>query len=124
VLGNPNYHQATDTIETVNFKQVAETSKVTAATLMYLASSPSRLKGLAIAATPAGVKATWTASPEKGVTSYVVAYGPGANPLKTRLTVPGPTAMLPPLPAGTQISVKAINSRGLEGWDWARIDVR
>src|SRR5262249_56839865 len=46
VLGNPNYHQPTDLLETVNFDQVAETAKVTAATIVYLASSPSRLKDL------------------------------------------------------------------------------
>jgi len=28
------------------------------------------------------------------------------------------------LPAGTAISVKAMNSRGLEGWDWARTVVQ
>ena len=124
VLGNPNYHQPTDTIETVSFRQIAETSKVTAATLMYLASSPSRVKGLTVSAGATGLKATWTASPEKGVASYVVAYGPAADPLKTRVTVTGTGATLPALPSGTQISVKAINSRGLEGWDWARVQVR
>jgi hypothetical protein len=30
-------------------------------------------------------------------------------------------ATLPALPAGTNIAVKAVNARGLEGWDWARI---
>ena len=25
------------------------------------------------------------------------------------------------LPAGTIISVKAVNERGMEGWDWARV---
>jgi hypothetical protein len=33
-------------------------------------------------------------------------------------------AALPALPPGTQISVKAVNSRGLEGWDWARVLVQ
>ncbi len=46
VLANPNYHQPTDFIETMNFRQILETAKVTAATLVYLASSPSRLKDL------------------------------------------------------------------------------
>ena len=33
----------------------------------------------------------------------------------------GARAVLPAgLPAGTQIAVKAVNGRGLEGWDWAR----
>jgi hypothetical protein len=74
VLSNPNYHQTTDLIETINFQQVAETAKVTTATLIYLASSPSRLKDLKTTTGGAGVEVTWTASPEKGVAKYVVAY--------------------------------------------------
>jgi hypothetical protein len=32
-------------------------------------------------------------------------------------------ATLPKVPAGTQIAVKAVNAKGLEGWDWARTAV-
>jgi Tol biopolymer transport system component len=124
VLGNPNYHQPTDTLETINFHQVVETAKVTAATLMYLASSPSRLKGLAAAKAGTGVEVTWTPSPEKGVQSYIVAYGPPSDPLKNRMTVTAARATLPAVPAGAAIAVKAVNSRGLEGWDWARVLVQ
>ena len=42
------------------------------------------------------------------------------DPLRTRTTVTGPRAVLPALTAGTQIAVKGVNARGLEGWDWAR----
>jgi hypothetical protein len=58
------------------------------------------------------------------VASYVVAYGPAADPLRTRVQVSAPRATLPALPPGTEVAVKAINSRGLEGWDWARIVVQ
>jgi hypothetical protein len=124
VLANPNYHQSTDLIETINFQQVAETAKVTAATLAYLASSPSRLKDVKATRGAAGIDLTWTPSPEKGVTKYIVAYGPANDPLKTRLTVTTAKAALPALPAGTQIAVKAVNAKGLEGWDWARTVVQ
>jgi hypothetical protein len=124
VLSNPNYHQTTDLIETINFQQVAETAKVTAATVVYLASSPSRLKDLKAARTATGVELTWTPSPEKGVLKYIVAYGPASAPLRTRVTVTSARAVLPVLPAGTQIAVKAVNARGLEGWDWARAVVQ
>jgi hypothetical protein len=120
ILSNPNYHQPTDYLDTINQRQVTETAKVTAATIMLLASSPSRLKGLKAAATGAGVEVTWTPSPESGIKQYVVAYGPAANPLQTRVTVTSAKATLPALPAGTQIAVKAVNGRGLEGWDWVR----
>ena len=47
ILANPNYHQPTDLLETINFRQVAETAKVTAASIVAMASSPSRVKNLA-----------------------------------------------------------------------------
>jgi Tol biopolymer transport system component len=126
ILANPNYHQPTDYLDTINQAQVTETAKVTAATLMYLASSPSRLKGLTVAASGSGTTVTWTPSPETGVRQYLVAYGPEGDPLRTRVTVTEPRATLPSLPAGTVVSVKAVNAKGLEGWDWARarIDAR
>ena len=101
-----------------------ETAKVTAATLTYLASSPSRLKDLKIERKGGTVDLTWTPSPEKGVKTYIVAYGPATDPLRTRVTVTGAHATLPAVPAGTQIAVKAVNARGLEGWDWARGDAK
>jgi hypothetical protein len=124
VLANPNYHQPTDLIETINFRQVAETSKVTAATLMYLASSPSRLKNVSAARSASAVEVTWDASPEAGVKSYLVAYGPASDPMRNRRTVPAARVTLPGLPTGSVVSVKAVNARGLEGWDWARTVVR
>lgn len=124
ILANPNYHQPTDYLDTINQHQVTETAKVTAATLMYLASSPSRLNNVKATRAGSGVTVTWDASPETGIRSYIVAYGPADDPLRTRVTVNTPTATLPSVPAGTRISVKAVNDRGLEGWDWARTDVQ
>jgi hypothetical protein len=126
VLANPNYHQPTDFIETMNFKQILETAKVTAATLVYLASSPSRLKAeeMKTEKTATGVTLTWTPSPETGIKSYTVAYGPASDPMRTRLTVTTPRATLPSLPAGTHVAVRATNARGLDGWDWARIVIQ
>jgi hypothetical protein len=120
ILSNPNYHQPTDYLDTINQRQVTETAKVTAATIIYLASSPSRLKDLKTNRTSSGVELTWSASPESGIKQYIVAYGPAANPLQTRLTVTAARATLPALPAGTHVAVKAVNGRGLEGWDWVR----
>jgi hypothetical protein len=124
VLANPNYHQPTDFLETMSHRQITETAKVTAATLIHLASSPSRLKNLAAERSATGVSLTWTPSPETGVTAYIVAYGPASDPLRTRVRVLAPKATLPALPAGTQVAVKAINARGMEGWDWARTVIK
>ena len=62
-------------------------------------------------------------SPEKGVKSYIVAYGPATDPLRTRVTAIANHATLPAIPAGTVVNVKAVNARGLEGWDWARLQI-
>jgi len=120
ILANPHYHQPTDYLDTINQQQVTETAKVTAATIMYLASSPSRLTNLTTTRSGAGITVRWDPGPETGITSYTVAYGPAADPLRTRVTVTEPMAILPVLPAGTQVSVRAVNARGLVGWDWAR----
>ncbi len=45
------------------------------------------------------------------------------HPMKAD-TVTSPKATQPAFPAGTQITVKAVNARGLEGWDWARAVVQ
>jgi len=126
ILANPNYHQPTDFIETMSFRQILETAKVTAATLMYLASSPSRLKQEAIvtARTATGVEVKWPPSREKGVTRYIVAYGPANDPMRTRMSATSPAAVIANAPAGTHIAIKGVNAAGLEGWDWARTIVK
>jgi hypothetical protein len=118
VLGNPHYHQAHDLLEGINHQLVTETAKTTAATIMLLASSPSRITGLT--ATSAG--ASWTPSPESGITGYIVSWGPEDAPKTLRVTQP--KAALPNVPSGTAVRVKAVNGKGLEGWDWARVIVQ
>jgi Tol biopolymer transport system component len=120
ILANPNYHQPSDLIETISFRQVAETAKVTAATLVALASSPSRVKNLKAARENGQAVLTWTPAVESGVTHYIVAYGPPASPLGSRMSVKTARAALASAPAGTHVAVKAVNARGLESWDWAR----
>ena len=124
VLGNPHYHQSHDLLDTINHQLVTEVAKTTAATLMLLASSPSRIEGLKVDSLADGAaKVSWTPSPEKGITGYIVAYGPESSPEAQRLKATAPAISIPKAPAGTVISVKAVNGRGLEGWDWARVRV-
>ena len=120
VLGNPHYHRPTDRLETINQELVRETAKTTTASVMILASSPSRIAGLTTRADGRAVIAEWTPSPERGVRSYIVAYGPADDPMRHRVTVAEPRARLENVSAGWSIAVKAVNARGLEGWDWAR----
>jgi hypothetical protein len=124
VLGNPHYHQSHDLLEGINHQLVAEVAKTTAATLMLLASSPSRIAGLTATAGASGTSVTWTPSPETGVTGYIVTWGPADNPSLHSLRVAQPRATLPGAVAGSVIRVKAVNAKGMEGWDWARAAAR
>jgi hypothetical protein len=123
VLGNPHYHQATDLLEAINHQLITETSKTTVASLMMLASSPSPVKDLKVAAYDGRTaELSWTPSPEKSVRNYIVAYGPSNGPTQ-RLKAGGPRATLRDVKPGTVVSVKAVNARGLEGWDWSRVTI-
>ncbi len=124
ILGNPHYHQPHDVLETINQQLVAEVSKTTVATLMLLASSPSRLKDLVVARRGGNAEVSWTASPESGVREYIVAYGPASEPMRRTLRVTEARTQLTGVSPGDVVSVKAMNQRGLEGWDWRRAEVR
>jgi hypothetical protein len=125
VLGNPHYHQSHDLLEGINHQLVTEVAKTTAATVMLLASSPSRLKDMRIESVKNGVATvSWTASPEKEVTGYIVMYGPASKPDAQQLRVAKPAATLTGVTPGTVVSAKAVNAKGLEGWDWARVTVK
>ena len=123
VLGSPHYHQSHDTLETINHQLVTEVAKTTAATLMLMASSPSRLKDLKIDSYDNGTASiSWTASPENGISGYIVAWGPADAPGTQQIRVGKPAASIR-VARGATISVKAVNQSGLEGWDWARVMV-
>jgi hypothetical protein len=120
VLGNPHYHQATDLLDTINQEQVTETSRATVATLMLLASSPSRLTGLKV---QDGGMVSWTPSREQDVVAYELVYGPANGEPRAELKLDGNSVQLEDLQAGDQVRVRAVNERGLAGWDWARVVV-
>lgn len=135
VLSSPHYHQAHDLLEFENHELITETSRTTAATLMLLASSPSRIRDLKVEHAGGSATVTWAPSPEKGITSYIVEYGPEMTARRSsvgnaasgggrRVTVKTPRAQLAGVAPGTVIAVKAVNAKGLEGWDWARVTVR
>ncbi|MDB4875861.1 MAG: hypothetical protein JWM41_2307 [Gemmatimonadetes bacterium] len=135
VLGNPHYHMPHDNLEYQNHQLIAEVGKTTAATIMLLASSPSRLTGLTVASYDGkSAELTWAPSPEKGVRKYVVAWGADvaassvapaalASTAAHSVVVTGTRAKISGIAPGTIVAVKAVNDRGVEGWDWARIVV-
>ena len=124
VLGNPHYHQAHDLLDGMNHQLIAEVAKTTAATLMLLASSPSRIANLEVTPGAGGASASWTPSPERGITGYIVTWGPAANPAQRTLRVTQPRATLAGAGAGTVVRVKAVNAKGMESWYWAAATVR
>ena len=119
ILGSPHYHRPHDVLETINHELVTEVAKATAATLMFLASSPSRLQGLQVDGYRRGVATlSWNPSPERRVTGYLVRWeAPGAAAQERRVGVPSVSLGVPP---GTWVLVKGVDENGVEGWDWAR----
>jgi Tol biopolymer transport system component len=125
VLSSPHYHQSHDVLENMNHQLIAEVAKTTVATLMLLASSPSRLTELKVDRFTGGnASLSWKPSPESGVSSYLVSYGPPSKPDAQQMRVTKPTVTLTKVEAGTVVAVKAVNATGLEGWDWARVTIK
>jgi hypothetical protein len=123
ILGNPHYHQSHDALETINFEQVAENTKANVATTIMLASAPSRVSGVEALRSSQGVAVTWKANPERDIRDYVVRYRDSSGTERTQRATE-PRITLPSLPAGTEVQVRAVNRRGLEGWDWGRAAVK
>ena len=102
----------------------SEPAALSPATLALLASSPSRLTGLKVDLKGSTATVSWKPSPERGVTSYLVSYGPPATPDAHQMRVSKPSAVLSKVEPGTVVAVKAVNAKGFEGWDWARVIVK
>jgi hypothetical protein len=124
ILGNPHYHQSHDVLETINHQLVTEVAKTTAASLMLMASIPSRLKEISAQAGGNGAEATWAAGPESGISGYIVRYWPGGAAQPRELRVTTTRAQLPGARPGDAVWVKSVNAAGTESWDWARTIVK
>jgi hypothetical protein len=121
VLGNPHYHQPHDVLETVNHRLVAEVSRATLASMILMASSPSRLAEVTASRAPGGtVEVGWKPAIERGVTGYRVRWEDDRGAAGGMRVVRGTSVRLAGVPDGAMIAVRAIGARGLEGWDWAR----
>ncbi|MGB5189400.1 M20/M25/M40 family metallo-hydrolase [Robiginitalea sp.] len=123
VLGNPYYHQWNDNLETVNHQLVTEVAKTTAATLMLLASSPSRLTGAQVESQGKDTYAIrWDTSPELSISHYLVRYQIADGQWQTTESK-DTTIILDGLKDDSTVCIKAVNEMGLEGWDWAKVAV-
>ncbi len=66
------------------------------------------------------VAVRWSLSPETGIESSVVTYGPHHDPTRYTMDVKQPRATISVTAETTVVAVKAMNARGLSSWDWAR----
>ncbi len=121
VLGNPNYHQVTDELETINQRLVAEVSRTTVASIMLMADSPARLQGVQVAAAgPSGTEVSWNPAPEAGIVGYRVRGRSGPGDAWRELDVVlDPRIELDPGSEVAEVKVRAVRDNRTEGWDWA-----
>ncbi len=120
VLGNPHYHQVHDVLETINQELVTESCRSIVASMMLLASSPSKVEGMKVV-TLTGDDVTeiqWDPNPEADITEYHVVWGPPGEPPTHDMVVTGTRVRLEDAPIFTVVRIKAMNARGLLGWDW------
>ncbi len=125
VLGNPNYHQPTDELETINQRLVAEVSRTTVASIMLLADSPARLVGLQeVEAEGSATAVQWEPAPESGVTGYRVQGRSAPQEEWRELGVASESMFrLPETEDLSEIRVRAVRENGTEGWDWAYLSL-
>jgi Tol biopolymer transport system component len=121
VLGNPHYHQPHDVLETVNHRLVAEVGRTTLASVVLMASSPSRVAEVtAVRKAGGAVDVGWKPAVERGVESYRVRWEDGNGATGGMRIVRGTSVRLVGVPQRATIAVRAIGRRELEGWDWGR----
>lgn len=118
ILGNPNYHQTTDRLETINHNLVREVAKSTTATLMMLSNAPSKVTGLEVSEGRSGrANVSWNRSPENDIDHYRIKYTDSTGNERTEQTT-GTDTTLRRVDISKPISVVAVNDRGIQGWDW------
>ena len=110
----------------MNHQLITEVAKTTAATLVLLASSPSRLTDLKVEGLERWhgdrvVEAEPREWRHRAISSHTARR---SKPDAHQLRVTKPTAVLPNVAPGVVIAVKAVNAKGFEGWDWARVTVK
>jgi hypothetical protein len=121
ILGNPNYHQTTDRLETINHKLVQEVSRSTTATLMLLSNAPSKVTGLQVFMRGNRTEVTWNESPENDIDHYLVRYTDGSGNEQTEKATSSGVALMG-VDNARPVSVAAVNNRGMTSWDWATIE--
>lgn len=117
ILGNPNYHQPTDRLETINHNLVREVARSTTATLMMLANAPSKVTGLEHREQSRNrTNLSWNRSKESDIDHYRISFTTldgvheTAETSSRQITIRNADLT-------KEISVVAVNRRGIQGWD-------
>jgi len=106
-------------LETVSQRLVAEVAKTTIASVMLMASSPSRVEGLQASPVEGGGTAlTWNPAVEQKIRGYRVRWTPAAGGAARSMVVTAPSARIPASATDSAIAVRALGANGTEGWDW------
>ena len=123
ILGNPHYHQPHDVLETVSQRLVAEVAKTTIASVMLMASSPSRVEGLqASPVEGGGVALTWQPAVEhEGPGLPGPRYTPAAGGAERSIVVTAAAAKVPAPSRGQHDRRARPGVNGTEGWDWTTV---
>lgn len=116
ILGNPNYHQPTDRLETINHNLVREVAKSTTATLMMLSNAPSKVSGLTIAQSLTDSELSWEIPGETDIDHYLVTYTDNSGQEQVIETEQN-SVVLSDADLTRKVSVTAVNNRGIKGWD-------
>ncbi len=116
ILGNPNYHQPTDRLETINHHLVRAVAQATAGVFMKLAHTPSMIRGLALA----DDTVTWDEPLESDITHYEVRATHATGETEVFETDER-SFTHQALPDAATIEVRAVNEREMHGWDWAEV---
>ncbi|MEE8133700.1 MAG: M20/M25/M40 family metallo-hydrolase, partial [Gemmatimonadales bacterium] len=130
ILANPHYHQTHDVLETINHQLVAEVSKTTVATIMFMASGTARLESVTADRSGSDVTVAWSEPLESGIANYVLFVWDESGEVE-QVQVYKPedpefaprSATLSGVSPGATVGVKAWvhGANGVIGsWDWAR----
>lgn len=116
ILGNPNYHQPTDRFETINHHLVRAVAQATTGVFVKLTHTPSMIRGLE----RADDTVTWEEPLETDITHFEVQVTHATGETEVFETEER-SFTHEALPDADAIEVRAVNERGMHGWDWAEV---
>lgn len=122
ILGNPNYHQPTDRLETIDHRLVRAVAQSTTGVFMKLAHTPSMIRGLHVEQTDGAYTVRWDEPLESDITHYEVRYHTSDGDTVIEET-DDRSVVLEAFDSDAPVAVRAVNDRDLPGWDWAEVVV-